>query len=235
MNEELGGQGAGGPHRDPGRDAASGAGRGGAEDLRRALSRLEKVVEKLAATASGAIAGRAAAVVDEMTGRLERDFGRRASSKRRRRHERQWSFDRPAARRLSRDRRRAKIAGVCAGIANFYGMEPWVVRCMAVTGLIFLPSIVFPAYWILFFVMHRSRGRERCARRPAQPPDGGLGQPSEAPEFGAKLSPRRSLRNVRADLMQAELRLRRMEFHVTSGQYELQKEFNELDDRPARG
>ena len=72
MNEELGGQGAGGPHRDPGRDAAGGAGRGGAEDLRRALSRLEKVVEKLAATASGAIAGRAAAFIDEMTGRLER-------------------------------------------------------------------------------------------------------------------------------------------------------------------
>lgn len=235
MNEELGGQGAEGPHRDPRRDArAGGEGRGGAEDLRRALGRLEKVVEKLAATAGGAIAGRAAAVIDEVTGRLERDFGRRASRKRRR-HDRHWSFDRPASKRLSRDRRRAKIAGVCAGIANYYGMEPWVVRCMAVTGLIFLPSIVFPAYWILFFVMHRSRRRERCARRPARPTDGGLGQPSEAPELGAKLSPRRSLRNVRADLMQAELRLRRMEFHITSGQYELQKEFNELDDRPARG
>ena len=49
-----------------------------------------------------------------------------------------------------------------------------------------------------------------------------------APELGPKLSPRRSLRNLRADLAQVELRLRRIEFHVTSGRYELQKEFNEL-------
>ena len=33
--------------------------------------------------------------------------------------------------------------------------------------------------------------------------------------------------------MQAELRLRRMEFLVTSGQYDLHKEFNELDGRRA--
>ena len=53
---------------------------------------------------------------------------------------------------------------------------------------------------------------------------------SPAPELGLKLAPRRSLRNVQADLDQAELRLRRMESHVTSGQYELQKELHKIDD-----
>ena len=48
-------------------------------------------------------------------------------------------------------------------------------------------------------------------------------------------NPRRNLRNVQADLQEVELRLRRMETHVTSGQYELQRELHriETDEPPA--
>ena len=235
MSGNRAGQGSEGRRREHRRERPNGGEGGVAEEVRRALDRLEKAVEGLAATAGDAIAGRAASFIDEVADRLERDLGRNASRKRRRRRraERHWTFDRPSAKRLSRDRQRAKLAGVCAGIAHYYGMEPWVVRCMAVTGLIFLPSIVFPAYWILFFVMNHSGGGERRNRHRARPTNGGADRASEAPELGARFSPRRSLRNVQADLMQAELRLRRMEFLVTSGQYDLHKEFNELDGRRA--
>jgi len=137
-------------------------------------------------------------------------------------------------RRLYRDPRRQKIAGVCAGIARYYQMEPWVVRCIAVTGLLFFPTLVFPAYWVAFFVMDKpprlddrpTRGRREraCARRSAR-----HDHASPAPELGPRLSPRNSLRNVQADLTQVELRLRRMETHITSGQYELQRELNKID------
>ncbi len=128
--------------------------------------------------------------------------------------------------RLYRDPSNARIVGVCAGIANYLGAEMWVVRCVAVTGLIFIPSIVFPAYWILYFVLNPPPDREFDDGEPrsSRPEE----HVSPAPELGPKLSPRRSLRNLRADLAQVELRLRRIEFHVTSGRYELQKEFNEL-------
>jgi len=137
-------------------------------------------------------------------------------------------------RRLYRDPRRQKIAGVCAGIARYYQMEPWVVRCIAVTGLLFFPTIVFPAYWVAFFVMDkpprlddrpkRQRRERRSERHEARHDHG-----SPAPELGPRLSPRNSLRNVQADLTQVELRLRRMETHVTSGQYELQRELHKID------
>ena len=52
---------------------------------------------------------------------------------------------------------------------------------------------------------------------------------SPAPELGPKISPRRSLRGLQADLTEAELRLRRMETHVTSGKYELQRELNKIE------
>ena len=135
--------------------------------------------------------------------------------------------DRRLTRKLYRDPENARIVGVCAGVANYLGAEVWVARCVAVTGLIFMPSIVFPAYWILYFVLSPLPDREPDGQRPKS--SGPEDHSSPAPELGAKLSPRRSLRNLRADLAQAELRLRRIESHVTSGQYELQKELNKLD------
>ena len=153
-----------------------------------------------------------------------------------RRHRRNWSDAPPRTKRLRRDRRRAKIAGVCAGLAGYYGAEPWLVRCIALTGLVFFPQIVFPAYWVMFFVMGRSPRRHGCRGEPGWAAEASVHTASRdqvAREPLRRPAPRRMLRNVHADLMQAELRLRRMEAHVTSGQYELQKAFQEIDDNPA--
>ena len=137
-----------------------------------------------------------------------------------------WSFERPRVRGLHRGKK-AKIAGVCSGIAEYYGVESWVVRCIALTGLIFMPSIVFPGYWILYLVMDQPPS-EAAEEPPAPPHRPGRAQ-WRAPEPGTRPSPKRSLRTARAHLAQAELRLRRMEHHVTSGQYELHREFNRID------
>ncbi len=152
---------------------------------------------------------------------------RMRARRRARRRARHQSSDRRRDRtpRLYRDPDNGKIGGVCAGIARYYGVENWVVRCIAVTGLLFLGQIVFPAYWIAYFVMDtppkddQPRGRQQRRDHSAT-----------APELGARFSPRRSLRSVAADMDQAELRLRRMESHVTSGQYELQRELNRIDE-----
>lgn len=161
-------------------------------------------------------------------------------SRRRHRHRHRWdqSDIPPRTRRLRRDRQRAKIAGVCAGLARHYGWQPWQVRCIALTGLFFLPSIFFPAYWILFLVMGRRR-EERAPGTGRQRPGAAASVQSAGREQASSeplrtSSPRRILRNVQVDLNQTELRLRRMEAHVTSSQYELQKAFQEIDDSSAQ-
>ena len=219
-------------------------------DIQAALERLEKAVQRFAATAKRGFADRAASFIDETAEKLELEFGGesasrtrsspspgagRGSRRRRSRHRRRASGSATPRQRVSqrrtgklyRDPDRARIVGVCAGIANYFGAELWVARCLAITGLIFMPSIVFPAYWIMYFVM--SPPPDKNTENEATVADGRSDHTSPAPELGAKLSPRRSLRNVRADLTQAELRLRRIETHVTSGQYELQRELNRLD------
>ena len=155
------------------------------------------------------------------------------------------------SRKLYLDDDNGKIVGVCGGIANYFGMEAWVVRVIAVTGLIFMPSIVFPAYWVAWFVMDHapggkqerkggkgSKGR-RSRRNRGDAPEATAGPAQDrteayhsapAPEIGVRLSPRRSLRAAQDDFVELELRLRRIETHVTSGQFELQRELHKIAD-----
>jgi phage shock protein C len=234
---------------------------GSKTDFQESVERLERAVQDLVGSATSEFSDRASTLVDDITSKLERevrsseasygdeddlydpeydpgtvdedirDPAGAAERMRQRRRQRRQRVERPRARtaRLYRDPAHEKIGGVCAGIARYYGMETWVVRCIAVTGLLFLPSIVFPAYWVAYFVMDKPPKDVPGKRRRRK-----SGNSVGTPELGPAIAPRQSLRNVEADLTEVELRLRRMESHVTSGQYELQKELNRIDtDGPA--
>lgn len=235
---------------DRGRGRASG-------ELQQAVDRFEQAVQELVGSATSEFSDRATSFLNETTAKLERELG---GTDRRDGHRETDAAARMAARRRARARARservlersprlerdddnAKIVGVCAGIANYYGVEAWVVRCIAVTGLLFFGSIVFPAYWIMYFVMDdpkspdkvqkkgRRRGRRRSWRAETVP-EGDKVDMSSHHQNREPVSPRRNLRNVQADLQEVELRLRRMETHVTSGQYELQRELHKIESEP---
>ncbi len=220
-------------------EGRAGHGSSSNNDFQAAVARLERAVHDLVRMAREQFSDRAAGFIDETTVRLEQELTRRqrtAGGSRYGHHSRRWSgadgtrraarVDRWRSRRLYRDPEREKIVGVCAGIARYYGVEPWVVRCIAVTGLLFFPSIVFPAYWIMYFVMDKPPKGERVRGHDDERP----GQDPSAPTVRPRLSPRYRLRDVQADLTEVELRLRRMETHVTSGQYELQRELNRIEN-----
>ena len=140
---------------------------------------------------------------------------------------------------LTRDTRNQKICGVCAGIAKYRGVDAWVVRFIAVTGLIFIPQVTFPAYIIACIVLSKEpRGARNLVGRKGRNVDESVYEPESESEpeqerkrtaTDAEITPRYQLKNVQAVLDQAELRLRRMESHITSGHYELQKELNSID------
>ncbi len=51
-----------------------------------------------------------------------------------------------------------RVAGVCAALARYFGMDTFTVRMLAVTGLIFIPQVAFPAYWICYFMFDKKDG-----------------------------------------------------------------------------
>jgi len=60
----------------------------------------------------------------------------------------------PPSRRLTRSRRHKMIAGVCGGLAEYFDLDPTVVRVAYV--LLSIASVAFPgifAYIVLMFVM----------------------------------------------------------------------------------
>ena len=223
--------------------------------IQKAARNLERAVEELAAAATEEVSSGAAKLLDEAAARVRGESGggeesagagERDESPRghrsRRVHYRDYEDLSRRSRGLHLDRENRKIVGVCAGVARYFGIEAWVARCAALTGLIFLPSIVFPAYWVAFFVMGRSPSdhgsarktraranrRRRAARRGRRIYDKKRDHRSPAPEFSARFSPRQSLRAAQADFAEVELRLRRMEAFVTSDQYALERGFAEL-------
>lgn len=223
---------------------------GGPADFNAAVSRLEKAVQQLVTVTAGQFSDRATTLIEETSKRLESEAENRrepqqatASSneqrrrRRRRRHHRAGSELRRYRRQgyLRRDPKRARIAGVCAGLARYFGVEIWAVRLAAITGLIFLPTIVFPAYWVAYFVMgrpsrnrhaSRSTGSSGNDRDPAQDQ---AESSSSWQEPTAPFVPRRSLRNTVADFNNIELRLRRVESFVTSQRYELHRELAKIE------
>jgi len=224
--------------------------RGSSGDFQRSVDRLERAVQGFVSAANDQISNRAAGFIDDTAQRLERELrdrnhsrstegadGSRAARRRSRRQRRiryryrfgngSMSSSSPGYRtaKLYLDRRHRRICGVCAGIARYFGVEVWVVRGIAITGLIFMASIVVPAYFIAAFVLPKGPEENMADSTETAAED----HSSPAPELGTRLSPRGSLRNVQADLDQLELKLRRMESHVTSGQFELQRELKRID------
>ena len=126
----------------------------------------------------------------------------------------------------------------------------------AVTGLIFVPGLTLPAYIAACFILdsepgdgatapRRGRGSMRARRRQSKRSAGlsegiesaggkqgsasNTGHTNGQPREILQWPPRRMLTHSRAELAQAELRLRRIESFVTSDQYELHKELRKME------
>jgi phage shock protein C len=134
-------------------------------------------------------------------------------------------LDAPDGWRDYRRRPRGRILGVCAWLARYFDVETWVVRVAAITGLIFMPQVVFPAYIVAGIML---RVHERWEREAAWQAER-TGHSPGIEDVLQDAAPTIVLRDAEARMRQMELKLRRMEAHVTSGHFELQREFNRLD------
>lgn len=214
-------------------------------------------MQDLVGVTKGQISERATKLIDETSRRIEIELKLKSasndpqSSQRRRRHSQRHAFAEKVDQfesgkgRLMRDPYDEKICGVCSGLAHYFGTEPWIMRMGALTGAIFFPAIVIPAYFVMYFVMgtppmsgsdKEARASRRRRRRHSGPrPEVRAAKrnrfraQAEPDPFEETLPPSRSLRYTSQDMSQAELRLRRIESFVTSKQYELQKELARIE------
>ncbi|MCR9258492.1 MAG: PspC domain-containing protein [Pseudomonadaceae bacterium] len=213
-----------------------------------AMARLERAVSEIVTTTTGQLSDRATTLLDDTATRLEAelrfrqtsdspDSSERAARRRSRNKGRHRLVDRaervnPRSGHLYRDVDNARIGGVCAGVARYFGLQTWTTRLAAFTGLLFLPGIVFPAYWIAYFIMDTPESTDAMMTEHRTGSSRSRGRATDTDNSSKRrenFQPSRSLRYTNADLTQAELRLRRLESFVTSDQYELHRELTKIE------
>lgn len=119
--------------------------------------------------------------------------------------------------RLYRDPERGRVAGVCAGLADYLGIEPFVLRVGTVLGLIFLSFFTILGYVILAFML------------PRRPPRTYASQEEETFIRSARGRPGVTLETVRNRFSDLDQRLGRIEAHVTTREFQLDRAIRDLE------
>ncbi|MEE4659669.1 MAG: PspC domain-containing protein [Halieaceae bacterium] len=139
---------------------------------------------------------------------------------------------------LYRNTRTGKIAGVCAGLADYWDVDNWVVRLLAIAAFLFTGSLAFWAYiagWILLAPRRRAEDMDAWSRLDDEErEDIDLEYDERAHDYrprrmfryGESASVR--LQRARERLDAALRRVEDMESYVTSRQFELNRKISEL-------
>lgn len=130
-------------------------------------------------------------------------------------HERASAFCGFRPRGLHRNPARGRIAGVCAGVADYLAVDPFVVRLGFVSAVIFLTPFAVLAYILGVMLL------------PVQPPGGSFTAAAAEPEEDAGTR----LHALRNRFRSCEKRIEDLEAHVASREYELSRAIRDLDRR----
>lgn len=132
----------------------------------------------------------------------------------------QGQSERPRGRRpsgLYRNTERGRLFGVCAGLADYFGISPFVVRIAAVIALFMFPPPTVICYLLAALLIDRA------------PAD--LYHSDAEKEFWrqVRVKPSESLSRLRHRYREQEQRLRNMEAFVTSSEAKLHRAFRDLE------
>ncbi len=154
---------------------------------------------------------------------------------------------------LYRDPEKGRIAGVCAGVAEYFGLETWLVRILTVTGFVLLAGpFMLVAYVAAWFILDKRPGckgiRTSKPVMAGKSVMSGFGKSNKTGKgwhnpcdddddrkvevkskvWQAGEPPRQAFFDIKQQFSRIETRLRKVETYVTSAEYQLNKEINKL-------
>jgi len=120
---------------------------------------------------------------------------------------------------LYRDIENKKIAGVCAGLADYSSINVTLIRVLVVLGAFTFSFVVVAAYIAAIIFL--------------KPKPVDLYTNEEDEEYWRKYrkSPRNTLAEARNKFRKLEQKIRKLETYVTSKKFNLDREFEEMDSQ----
>ncbi|WP_088331768.1 envelope stress response membrane protein PspC [Lacimicrobium sp. SS2-24] len=137
---------------------------------------------------------------------------------------------------LYRDSKNGKIAGVCAGVAAYFGWEAWLVRIIFVSAVLLAGGPFFiMAYIAAWFILDK----KPLHQGPSAAFAGTTGKGWQNTEQGEPISvkskvwqsgepPKQAFHDIMGQFDTLEVRLRKMETYVTSSEFQLNREISRL-------
>ncbi|MCG9757742.1 MULTISPECIES: envelope stress response membrane protein PspC [Pseudoalteromonas] len=128
-------------------------------------------------------------------------------------------------RELYRDPSRGKVAGVCAGLSDYFNMELWLVRILFITAVLLsggpLFIVVYVACWFIL---------DKRETMPNRSPDA-----KDEDKVSVKFKvwqkgepPRQALYDLKDRLSRLDGRIQNMERYVTSPEFTVSREIDKL-------
>ncbi|HID45862.1 MAG TPA: envelope stress response membrane protein PspC [Chromatiaceae bacterium] len=124
--------------------------------------------------------------------------------------------------KLYRDPDNGKVAGVCAGVADYFSWDIDVVRFATIVAAILFSVTTLAIYVAAAFFL------------PKKPKDLYDDRMEEQYWRKYRKSPKDTLADTRYRFRKLERKLSRLEAYVTSDRYQLDRELQDLDHHPAR-
>ncbi len=123
------------------------------------------------------------------------------------------------SRRLYRDPAQGLVLGVCAGVADYFGFDLTATRvCAAVSLIFFMPATLLVYFGLALLLPKRSNGPGESSR-------------ADSPlRRAVRAQPHATLSSVHHKFRELEIRLQRLEKYVTSPRFQLDQEFETLED-----
>lgn len=122
----------------------------------------------------------------------------------------------PNPRRLYRDVENGMLAGVCAGIADYFGFSVRALRWLVALSCFFMLPAVFICYVVAAFLLPRK-------------PAGLYRSPGEETFWRTvRRDPHYAVDDIRRKFRDLDIRLQGLEQYVTSPRFDLDQEFKNL-------
>ncbi|PCH97002.1 MAG: envelope stress response membrane protein PspC [Gammaproteobacteria bacterium] len=141
---------------------------------------------------------------------------------------------------LYRNPNRGKIAGVCAGIADYFGWETWLVRILVVSGVLFgMPFLIFGyvAAWFILDKKPQGQTKRASASNNYHASDKYHASDNEQVHRSIKIKariwqsgepPKQAFHDIRRKFGLLEKQLQKIEQYVTSSEFTVAREINKL-------
>jgi phage shock protein C len=142
---------------------------------------------------------------------------------------------------LYRNSEQGKIGGVCAGIADYFGWETWLIRILVVSGVLFGMHFLILGYIAGWFILDKSPVQVDSAIENSESPHARSNQKSnratdvdnESIKVKTRIwqsgePPKQALYHISRKFRSLEGKLQAMEQYVTSAEFTVSREINKL-------